>query len=54
MITSGERYTLSLWYTDGIEHAIWDNDSYRQDEIDNKNESLQIGPLDRNNIIKLW
>ena len=54
MITSGERYTLSLWYTDNIENAIWDNDSFRTDEIDAKNKSLQIGPLDRSNIIKLW
>jgi predicted 2-oxoglutarate/Fe(II)-dependent dioxygenase YbiX len=54
MITSGERYTLSLWYTDDIEHAIWDNDSYRADEVDSKNTDLQIGPLDRTNIIKLW
>jgi len=53
MITSGVRYTLSLWYTDDIERAIWDNDSYR-DEIDQQDENLQIGPLDRSNIIKLW
>ena len=53
MITSGVRYTLSLWYTDDIERAIWDNDSYR-DEQDQQIEQLQIGPLDRSNIVKLW
>lgn len=52
MITSGVRYTLSLWFTDDINHAIWDNDDWRYDTIDSKHNLHR--QLDQSNIIKLW